>query len=131
MRPIGEDPHALELISPCLSIWEAYATVHLVMPDGTVRLGGEAVAEVFRNLRRTRWFAPIFSIKIFGFRPFQKTLDLAYAILADIRPVFGCASCGTPAVWLRPISSAIQWVRAIFGKSLRPSPYFTPRSHLS
>ena len=94
VRPIGEDPKALALLSPGLSIWDAYATIHLVMPDGQLKLGGEAVAEVFRSLHSTRWLAKSFSIRLFGFRPFQKMLDIAYAILADIRPIFGCESCG-------------------------------------
>ena len=86
-RPIGEDPQALLQLSPGLNIWDAYATIHLVMPDGTMKLGGEAVAEVLRNIPKTRWFAWTFNVSIFGFRPAQKILDLAYAVLADIRPL--------------------------------------------
>jgi predicted DCC family thiol-disulfide oxidoreductase YuxK len=56
VQPIGEDPTALKLLSPNLSIWDAYATIHLLMPDGKLKLGGEAVAEVLRNIPRTRWF---------------------------------------------------------------------------
>ena len=95
-QPIGEDPKALRRVNSNLSIWDAYATIHLVMPDGTMKLGGEAVAEVLRNIPRTKWFAWTFALSIFGFRPFQMLLNLAYAILADIRPIFGCESCGTP-----------------------------------
>ena len=95
-QPIGEDPQALKLLSPELDIWDAYATIHLLLPDGTIKRGGEAVAEVFRNVPSARWFAWSFSVRFLGFRPFQAILNLGYAILADIRPIFGCESCGTP-----------------------------------
>jgi sporulation protein YlmC with PRC-barrel domain len=36
-RPIGEDPEAIQLLNPHLDIWQAYATIHLLMPDGTPR----------------------------------------------------------------------------------------------
>jgi hypothetical protein len=51
------------------------------MPDGSMKLGGEAVAEVLRSLPNTKWFAWSFAISIFGFRPFQIILNMAYAIL--------------------------------------------------
>ena len=38
-------------MSPGLDIWDAYATIHLLMPDGSMRLGGEAVAEVLTLLQ--------------------------------------------------------------------------------
>lgn len=109
-RPIGEDPKALLKISPNLSIWDAYATIHLVMPDGTLKLGGEAVAEVLRNIPRTKWFAWTFAVGLFGFRPFQIILNIAYAILADIRPIFGCESCGTPVFWMKPLKRLFKWI---------------------
>jgi predicted DCC family thiol-disulfide oxidoreductase YuxK len=102
VRPIGEDPQALRALNPALDIWDAYNTVHLLMPDGSMRLGGQAVAELLRRLPATRWFAWCFALSIFGWRPFQQLLDLAYLILADVRPVFGCESCGTPSPWVRP-----------------------------
>jgi len=37
-------------------------------------------------------------------RPFQMILSLGYAILADARPLFGCESCGTPSLWLKPVA---------------------------
>lgn len=86
-QPIGDDPAALLLLNPELDIWDAYATIHLVMPDGSMKLGGEAVAEVLRNLPNTQWYAGSFSVSIFGFRPFQAILNLAYAILSDVRPL--------------------------------------------
>jgi len=55
-RPIGNDPKALRELNADLDIWEAYATIHVLMPDGSMKLGGEAVAEVLRRLPETRWF---------------------------------------------------------------------------
>ena len=127
-RPIGDDPAALRALSPDLDIWDAYATIHLLMPDGSMRLGGEAVAEVLRRLPNTRWFAWTFAIRLFGFRPFQTALNLAYAILADVRPLFGCESCGTPRLWMKPLGWILRSVKALFGVR-RPrslSPHFAP-----
>ena len=59
------------MLNPDLDIWDAYATIHVLMPDGSMKLGGEAVAEVLRDLRNTKWFAWIFAVSMFGFRPFQ------------------------------------------------------------
>ena len=117
VRPIGDDPDELRLLNPELDIWDAYATIHVVMPDGSMKLGGEAVAEVLRDLPNTQWFAWSFAVSIFGFRPFQLALNLAYAILADVRPLFGCESCGKPSFWVRPVAPTIKWVKSIFGKS--------------
>lgn len=130
VRPIGNDPLALRSLDPDLNIWDAYATIHVLMPDGSKRLGGEAVAEVLRRLPNTRWFAGGFAIGLFGFRPFQAILNVSYAILADVRPLFGCESCGAPAIWVRPISRTIKWVKALFGhgRHPRPTPHFTPLS---
>ena len=36
-------------------------------------------------------------------------------ILADIRPILGCESCGTPTGWLRPLVWLRRRVRALFG----------------
>ena len=136
VRPICEAPEDLRSLNPALSIWDAYATIHLLMPDGSMKLGGEAVAAVLRNLSSTRWFAWMFAISVFGFRPFQAILNLAYLILADVRPIFGCESCGTPSPWVIPIRWLVKRVASIFGESHRraPSPHFTPlpatRRHL-
>ena len=110
-----------------LNIWDAYATIHLLMPDCSMKLGGEAVAEVLRNLPSTNWFTWTFGINVFGVRPFQAILNLAYAILADVRPVFGCESCGTPSPWVRPIRWIVKWAASLIGASHRvsPSPHFT------
>ena len=130
VQPIGDDPEALRSLNPDLDIWDAYATIHVLMPDGSMKLGGEAVAEVLRNLPNTKWFAWSFAINISGFRPFQIILNLAYAILADVRPLFGCESCGPPSLWFRPIHSMIKWAKATFGgiRHPSPSPHFTSLS---
>jgi predicted DCC family thiol-disulfide oxidoreductase YuxK len=107
VRAIGDDPDELRLLNPDLDIWDAYATIHILMPDGSMKRGGEAVAEVLRDLHNTRWFAWIFAISIFGFRPFQLALNVFYVILADVRPLFGCESCGKPAFWVKPIAPTI------------------------
>ena len=127
VRPIGDDPEALLALNPALDIWEAYATIHLVMPDGSMKRGGEAVAEVLRKLPPTRWLARSFSISIFGFRPFQALLNVGYFILADVRPLFGCESCGTPSLWVRSIKWLINLPKLVFGRQPRPSvtPHFT------
>jgi len=76
--------------------------------------GGEAVAEVLRRLPNTKWFAWSFATSIFGFRPFQVVLNVAYAILSDVRPLFGCESCGKPRV-LRSIQWVTKWAKNLFG----------------
>ena len=116
VRPIGEDPQALLALNPALNIWAAYDTIHLLMPDGSMRLGGEAVAELLRRLPNTRWFAGLFALRVFGWRPFQRMLDLAYALLADLRPVFGCESCGRPSGWLRPLAWIVVRWNALRGR---------------
>ena len=107
LRGIGEDPEALLALQPPVEIWAAYATVHVVMPDATLKRGGAAVAEVLRCLPGCRWFAGIFGVRILGVQPAQRMLDLAYLILADLRPVLGCESCGSVSRWVRPL----MWVR--------------------
>jgi predicted DCC family thiol-disulfide oxidoreductase YuxK len=101
VRPIGDRPDELRELNPDLDIWDAYATIHLLMPDGSMKLGGEAVAEVFRRLAKCRWFCGCFRLNVCGFRPFQAILNLGYAILSAVRPMFGCESCGTPNLWTR------------------------------
>ncbi len=130
VRPIGDDPAALRSLSPELDIWDAYETIHLLMPDGSMKVGGEAVAQVLRTLRNTRWFAWSFDVSIFGFRPFQTILNGAYTILADVRPIFGCESCGTPSAWIRPIAWIAKWAKAVSRKTrhIGIKPHFTSRS---
>ena len=128
-QPIGDDPKALRALNPKLDIWDAYATIHLLMPNGSMKRGGEAVAEVLRDLPDTKWFAGCFAVSIFGLRPFQMILNMAYAILADVRPLFGCESCGTPSFWVRPFARILKWSAALFGQIPHPStqPHFTLR----
>jgi predicted DCC family thiol-disulfide oxidoreductase YuxK len=129
VRPIGDDPEALRALSPELDIWEAYETIHLLMPDGSMRRGGEAVAQVLRTLPNTKWFSWTFDVSIFGFRPFQTILNAAYAVLADVRPLFGCESCGTPSSWMKPIGWIAKRAKAVFRKHRHgnPRPHFTSR----
>ncbi len=111
VTPIGADPERLRSLNANLDIWDAYETIHMLMPDGSMKLGGEAVAETFRRLPNTKWFAWTFAIDIFGLRPFQLILDAGYTVLAAVRPLFGCESCGTPSVWLRPIAAATRYLK--------------------
>jgi hypothetical protein len=96
-RPIGADPVALRPLNGDLDIWDAYETIHLVMPVGSMKVGGEACAEVLRRLPRTKWLARSLSIDIGGFRPF-----------------LGCEGCGTPPLWLSPIVWTKKRMGAIF-----------------
>jgi predicted DCC family thiol-disulfide oxidoreductase YuxK len=121
-RPIGDDPEVLRSLNPNLNIWDAYATVHVLMPDGSMKVGGEAVAEVLRHVPKARWFAWCFAVSVFGRHPCQAVLDLAYAILADVRPLFGCDGCGTPSFWVVHLRSVIEWIKTIFNGKRRPSP---------
>jgi predicted DCC family thiol-disulfide oxidoreductase YuxK len=122
VRPIGDDPKTLRSLNPELDIWDAYATIHLLMPDGSMKLGGEAVAELFRRLPNAQWFA-----WLFAFRPFQAVLNIAYAILSHLRPLFGCESCGAPSSWMKPIRWVVHSAGAVFGRSRpsSPAPHFT------
>jgi predicted DCC family thiol-disulfide oxidoreductase YuxK len=126
-RPIGDDPDALLDLNAGLDIWDAYETIHLLMPDGSMKVGGEACAEVLRRLPTTRWLAPALALHLFGFRPFQRLLNTGYAVLSEIRPLFGCESCGTPSPWVRPIASATKRAATLFGQpaGATPSPHFT------
>ena len=117
VRPIGQDPAALRALNPNLDIWEAYAAPHVLMPDGTMPRAGDAVAEVFRCLPNTRWFAGIFAIHVFGARPFQIMLNAAYRVLADIRPLLGCESCGGPSPWVRPLLWIVNQAKYLAGRT--------------
>jgi len=119
-RPVGNDPAELRRLNPALDIWDAYAVSHVIMPDGSMKLGGEAVAEVFRRLPGTRWMAWCCDISISGIRPFQRMLNLAYRVLDDIRPLLGCESCGRPKPWVRPIERLTKWAKAAGGPGVKP-----------
>ena len=114
VRPIGNDPLVLRSLNPELDIWDAYANIHLLMPDGSMRTNGEAVAETLRSLPNTRWFAHSFNVRLLGGRPFQVMLNSAYTVLADLRPLLGCESCGIPPPWVRPFHWMAQRITGKF-----------------
>jgi predicted DCC family thiol-disulfide oxidoreductase YuxK len=115
-RPIGQDPEALKAIHPDLDIWKTYETIHVVMPNGEIKTGGEAVAEVLRRLPETAWFTPLFDVSVLGFKPFQSMLNLGYTVLDRLRPAMGCESCGTPVPWWgKPIEWTYKAYKAITG----------------
>ncbi len=126
-RPIGDDPDELLSLNPNLDIWDAYANIHVLMPDGSMKVGGEAVAEVLRDLPSTRWFAWSFGVNFLGIRPFQWGLNLGYLILSDIRPLFGCESCGAPSSWVKPIRWIVKHYKSVFGgtRGSNARPHFT------
>ena len=130
-QPIGDDPESLRRLNGELDIWAAYETIHLLMPDGSMKVGGEACAEVLRRLPNTARLATCLSWSIFGFRPFQEVLNLSYLVLSDVRPVFGCESCCSPNNWTRPFAWAVTSLRSLVSTSPPSSaaPHFTAVSH--
>lgn len=114
-RPIGGDPSALTALSPGLDIWKVYEKIHLIMPDGEVKIGGKAIAEVLKSLPATSWFAGIFDLGIGEFKPFLVLLDGAYNVLDAIRPALGCESCGGGPVawWALPIKWTADAFKAV------------------
>jgi len=119
-RPVGNDPAELRRLNPDLDIWDAYAVSHVIMPDGSMKLGGEAVAEVFRSLPGTKWMASLCDVRVAGIRPLQMALNLAYRILDDVRPILGCESCGMSKPWVRPIERLMKWAKAAGGAGVKP-----------
>jgi len=115
------------LLNPDLDIWEAYAAPHVLMPDGSMKRAGYAVAEVFRCLPNTKWFAGIFAIHMFGTQPFQIMLNAAYDVLADIRPLLGCESCGRPRPWVSPLVWLANQAKSLTGCTRKAAaiPHFT------
>jgi predicted DCC family thiol-disulfide oxidoreductase YuxK len=130
VRPIGDDPQALLALHPDLDIWDAYANLHVLMPDGSMKLNGEAVAETLRSLPSTSWLARSFDLRLFGLRPFQSLLNLAYAILSDARPLLGCESCGILPLWLRPFHWIARKLSAVFtaAEHTKYAAHLTPRT---
>jgi hypothetical protein len=98
------------------------------MLDGTMKTGGEAVAEVFRRLPATRLLARCLSVRVLGVRPFQMALNVAYALLDDIRPLLGCESCGRTRPWVRPLQRLGDWAKTLRGDApaAKPSLHFAP-----
>jgi hypothetical protein len=111
VRPIGDDPAALMRLHPGLNIWDAYAIVHLLMPDGSMQTGGAAVAEVLRRLPAMRGLAQIIDLHIGGFRPGVFAVNIAYTVLAEIRPLLGCASCGSSNPVIQSVGRLLAWFR--------------------
>ncbi len=126
-QPVGNDPAALRRLNPGLDIWQAYTVVHVIMPDGTMKTGGEAVAEVLRRLPATRWFSGCFTLGVLGVRPFQMGLNVAYRLLDDVRPLLGCDSCGHSRSWVRPFERLAAWAQSFFSTQQAKSPlHFAP-----
>ncbi len=107
VRPIGADPADLRSLNPKLDIWDAYDTIHILMINGTMKTGGEAVAETLRRIPCCSWFSWSFAVSVGGHRPFQFLLSQAYAILSAIRPLFGCESCGIQGGYLKHVVSLL------------------------
>lgn len=126
-RPIGDNPDDLRALNPALDIWDAYATIHVLMPDGSMKLGGEAVAEVLRCVPALRWFAQLCSIGVAGICPLQLVLDAGYTILADVRPILGCESCGTSNAVVRFLAPRVAAARMLFQKRRESSAHFSMR----
>jgi predicted DCC family thiol-disulfide oxidoreductase YuxK len=131
-RPVGNDPAELHRLNPALDIWDAYAASHVIMPDGSMKRGGEAVAEVLRSLPQTRWLTPCLDWQAFGLRPFQAALNAAYAVLDDVRPLLGCDSCGHPKPWVQPLQRAVHWIKGLREQAGAETPsskplHFRPR----
>lgn len=114
-RPIGDDPDALAAIHPELDIWTAYEKIHVVMPNGELKTGGAAIAEVLKRLPATRWFAGAFELELFGKKPLLAGLEVAYQILDKARPALGCESCGGGVVpwWAKPIEWGVKAYKAV------------------
>jgi len=122
-RPLPADPADLEAIHPGLDIWKAYEQIHVVMPDGTLRVGGAAIAEVLRRLPGKAWIGALTDLEAFGVRPFLLLLHAGYLFLDKIRPALGCSSCGGGAVkwWAMPIKWTADAVKAL-RRLLAPAP---------
>jgi len=65
------------------------AAMHLILPDGSVYAGADAVPELLRLLPRRRWFAPLFRI--------PGVLPLARRIYARIAARRRCLVRGMPS----------------------------------
>jgi predicted DCC family thiol-disulfide oxidoreductase YuxK len=110
VRPIGDDPATIAQLHPGLDIWDAYEVIHLLMPDGSMRTGGWAVAQVLRALPNTKWLASILDLHIAGFRPGALLVNAGYAVLAELRPLLGCESCGSTNALVGSVQRAIRWL---------------------
>lgn len=123
-RPLPNDPAALARIHPGLDIWKAYEEIHVVMPDGRLLKGGEAIAEVLKRLPYTSWMSGVFDLEVFGKKTGVAALHVAYKILDAIRPALGCSSCGGGPVvwWAKPIQWGANLVKWALGKGDEHAP---------
>ncbi len=125
LRPIGDDPAALARLNPHLDIWDAYEIVHLVMPDGSMKTGGAAVVEVLRTLPNTRWSRGLFALHVGAIRPAAWIVDAGYTTLAEIRPLLGCASCGSTNAVVRSVHGTLERLASTWRNDRRAlAPYF-------
>jgi hypothetical protein len=122
-RPIGYDPEELRKLNPNLDIWNAYETIHVLMPDGSMKTGGEAVGEVFRRLPKTAWSSPLLDFSMFGWKPFQGAVNVGYTVLDKLRPAMGCESCGKPVPWW---GKPVAWAFQAWNKISPPAPTPVP-----
>jgi len=98
-----------ETINPGLDIWDACAVNHVIMPDGSMKLGGEAVAEVFRRVPATRWSTRRLDLVVFGGRLFQALLTW---------PTGRSTTCGD--TWRRPVCRVRRDAQFIGSRPARP-----------
>jgi predicted DCC family thiol-disulfide oxidoreductase YuxK len=121
-RPIPSKPEALARLNPDLDLWTVHEDIHLLLPDGTVKKGGEAIAEVLKALPNTGWYTWAFDVSVLGMKPGLAALQAGYKVLDAIRPALGCTSCGGGPVvwWAKPIkwtADAIKWVLGVEHKA--------------
>ncbi len=132
VRPIGDDPVAIAQLHPGLDIWDAYEVVHLLMPDGSMKTGGAAVAHVLRTLPNTKWLAALLDLHIGGFAPGAWLVNAGYAVLAEIRPLLGCASCGSTGPIIGSVHGALRWLNRWVGTARTASlPHFALASRVT
>jgi predicted DCC family thiol-disulfide oxidoreductase YuxK len=74
---------------PAITEDRCMAAMQLVLPDGRVLSGGDAVPELLRRVRGWGWLASVFALP--GVRPFARRL---YAWIARNRMKISCALPG-------------------------------------
>jgi predicted DCC family thiol-disulfide oxidoreductase YuxK len=118
VMPIGDDPDALARLHPGLDIWDAYEVVHLLMPD--------AVLGVLNLLPNMHWLTRMLDLHVAGFRPGALLVDAGYTVLADVRPLLGCESCGSSNALVQSAHRTLQWLarrRSSPGRATPPAPF--------
>lgn len=132
VRPIGDDPTAIAQLHAGLDIWDAYKVVHLLMPDGSMKTGGAAVVEILRTLPNTKLLGSLLNVHIAAFRPGALLVNAAYDVLAETRPLLGCASCGSTNALVDSVQHAMRWLSRLFSTNRsRSVPHFSSASHLA